>query len=167
MPFDKDSRPFMVALLVVSSVLVASALTALYAYTKPVIEAQKARLFNRRVIEVFALADAGEELEPAEVDRLYAEFVEEDVVGGLTLYRGHDAAGNELGVAVEVSGGGLWSEIRVLVALTPDLTSIYRLRVIEQGETPGLGGRITEPEFQEKFDDLLLGTAPDYVGIVA
>ena len=75
MPFNKDSRPFMVLFLVAASVLVASALTALYAYTKPVIDEQKARLFNRRVIEVFGLADPGVELPPARVDEIYSKHV--------------------------------------------------------------------------------------------
>jgi len=167
MPFNKDSRPFMVLFLVAASVLVASALTALYAYTKPVIDEQKARLFNRRVIEVFGLADPGAELQPARVDELYSKHVKQDQAGGLTIYRGYDDAGKELGVAFEASGSGLWSVIRVLVALTPDFKNIYRLRVLEQGETPGLGGRIAEPEFLQKFDDLPLGPAPGYVGVVA
>jgi Na+-transporting NADH:ubiquinone oxidoreductase subunit C len=167
MPFNKDNRVFMVVFLVVASVLVAVALTALYAYTEPIMDEQRARLFNRRVIEVFDLASPGEELPPAEVDRLYAGHVKEDSLDSYALYRGYDDAGNELGVAFEASGSGLWSVIRVLVALTPDYSSIYRLRVLEQGETPGLGGRITEPAFLAKFDDLPLGPAPGYVGVVA
>jgi Na+-transporting NADH:ubiquinone oxidoreductase subunit C len=167
MPFDKDSRVFMVVFLVVASVLVAAALTALYAYTKPIMEEQRARLFNRRVLEVFDLAAPGEELPPERIDEIFSRHVEKEEVGGMTVYRGYDDAGEELGLAFEASGSGLWSEIRVLVALTPDYSSIYRLRVVEQGETPGLGGRITEPEFLKKFDDLPLGPAPGYVGVVA
>jgi Na+-transporting NADH:ubiquinone oxidoreductase subunit C len=167
MPFNKDSRPFMVLFLVAASVLVASALTALYAYTKPIMDEQKARLFNRRVIEVFGLADPGAELPPARVDELFSKHVKKDQVGGMTVYRGYDDAGNELGVAFEASGSGLWSVIKVLVALTPDYTRIFHVQVLEQGETPGLGGRITEPAFLAKFDDLPLGPAPGYVGVVA
>jgi Na+-transporting NADH:ubiquinone oxidoreductase subunit C len=167
MAFNKDSRPFMVIFLVAASVLVATALTALYAYTKPVIDEQKARLFNRRVIEVFGLADPGAELAPAQVDDIYAKHVKPEQAGGMTLYRGYDDAGQELGVAFEASGSGLWSVIKVLVALTPDYKSIFHMQVLEQGETPGLGGRITEPEFLKKFDGLPLGPAPGYVGLVA
>jgi Na+-transporting NADH:ubiquinone oxidoreductase subunit NqrC len=167
MAFNKDSRPFMVLFLVAASVLVATALTALYAYTKPVIDEQKARLFNRRVIEVFGLADPGAELQPAQVDELYSKHVKKDQVGGMTVYKGYDDAGKELGVAFEASGSGLWSVIKVLVALTPDYKHIYHMQVLEQGETPGLGARITEPAFLAKFDDLPLGPAPGYVGVVA
>ena len=44
-----------------------------------------------------------------------------------------------------------WSPIKVIVALDEDLETIIGFKVVEQAETPGLGGRILEPWFQEQF----------------
>lgn len=169
MPFDKDNRLFMVGFLVIASLVVTAALSALYAVTEPIIERQNARLFQVRVLEACGLVDHGAEPSDDEIDRLYARIEEVPLDDGRTLYRAYSSERREEPVAeaLEISGSGLWSEIRLLVALTPDGGSIHGLAVVEQGETPGLGGRITEPEFLEKFAGLELGQAPEYVGIVA
>ena len=51
----------------------------------------------------------------------------------------------------KVDGPGLWSRIEILLAVHPDFDQLYGLRVLSQAETPGLGGRIAELEFQERF----------------
>lgn len=169
MPFDKDNRVFMVVFLVLASLVVAGALSALYAVTEPIIDQQRARLFRVRVLEAFGILEHGADPANAEIDELYARVEEVPLDNGRTLYRAYSSERREEPVAeaLEVSGSGLWSEIRLLVALTPDHQHIHGLAVVEQGETPGLGGRITEPEFLEKFAGLELGQAPEYVGIVA
>jgi Na+-transporting NADH:ubiquinone oxidoreductase subunit C len=59
-----------------------------------------------------------------------------------------------LGHAVSYSGVGFWAPIEGLLGLSPDFKTITGLVVLKQSETPGLGGRITEPEFRRKFKDL-------------
>ncbi len=169
MPFDKDNRLFMVGFLVIASLVVTTALSALYAVTEPIIERQNARLFQVRVLEACGLVDHGAEPDDDEIDRLYARIEEVELDDGRTLYRAYEDDTHQapLAEALEISGSGLWSEIRLLVALNPNGESIHGLAVVEQGETPGLGGRITEPAFLDKFSGLELGEAPDYVGIVA
>lgn len=48
-------------------------------------------------------------------------------------------------------GPGLWSRIELLLAVNPGGESLFGMRVMSQGETPGLGGRITEEGFQNSF----------------
>lgn len=50
-------------------------------------------------------------------------------------------------VIVPVSGSGMWSTIRALVALEPDLNTIAEVRVHAHGETPGIGDRITATDW--------------------
>ena len=51
-------------------------------------------------------------------------------------------------VVLPVHGQGYASTIRAMLALEPDLTTVAALTITEQGETPGLGARIEEPEWQ-------------------
>ncbi|MGB5557600.1 MAG: NADH:ubiquinone reductase (Na(+)-transporting) subunit C [Paracoccaceae bacterium] len=51
-------------------------------------------------------------------------------------------------IVLPVQGVGYQSTIRAMLALEADLTTIAALAIIEQGETPGLGARIEEPEWQ-------------------
>lgn len=51
-------------------------------------------------------------------------------------------------VLLPVSGTGYQSTIRAMLALETDLTTIAALTILEQNDTPGMGARIEEPEWQ-------------------
>ncbi len=51
-------------------------------------------------------------------------------------------------VVLPVRGTGYQSMIRALLALEADLRTVAALTILEQGETPGLGARIEDPEWQ-------------------
>lgn len=57
-------------------------------------------------------------------------------------------------VGFTVEGPGLWSILEIFISVKIDEDRMYGLKVLSQGETPGLGARITEPEFLSRFSDL-------------
>lgn len=62
-------------------------------------------------------------------------------------------------VILPVQGYGLWSTMYGFTALSLDnQATIKGLTFYQQGETPGLGARITEPQWQAKWD----GVNPKY-----
>ena len=72
-----------------------------------------------------------------------------------------DAAGEgteldfeDLGHAVRVETQGYGGTITLLAGLSSDLETIIGIEVVEQVETPGLGGNITESEFKRQFAGL-------------
>ncbi|HOY68476.1 MAG TPA: FMN-binding protein [Candidatus Ozemobacteraceae bacterium] len=54
----------------------------------------------------------------------------------------------------EQEGNGMWGRIRLFVAYDAEAGRLEDLGVIAQSETPGLGTRIAEPEFENRFDGL-------------
>ena len=54
-------------------------------------------------------------------------------------------------VAFEISGKGVQGQIYATIALSPDLEEIRGLSIVGQEETPGLGGRIVETDFLNRF----------------
>ena len=54
-------------------------------------------------------------------------------------------------VAIPVSGYGLWSTLYGYLALEKDLNTVRGLTFYKHGETPGLGGEIDKPWFQNNF----------------
>ena len=54
-------------------------------------------------------------------------------------------------VVLPIYGNGYQSTIRAYLALEGDLQTVAALTIYEQGETPGLGGRITEPAWQAQW----------------
>lgn len=54
-------------------------------------------------------------------------------------------------VVLPVRGTGYQSTIKAYLALEGDFNTVAALTVYEQGETPGLGARIAEPEWQAQW----------------
>ncbi len=55
------------------------------------------------------------------------------------------------GYVVPIEGPGLWSTIYGYFSLESDLNTVKGITFYEQGETPGLGGEIEKPWFQQNF----------------
>jgi Na+-transporting NADH:ubiquinone oxidoreductase subunit C len=53
--------------------------------------------------------------------------------------------------AKQFAGAGLWGTIAGVLAVTSDMETIVGLEIVEDNETPGLGGRINEPWFKNQF----------------
>lgn len=104
------------------------------------IELNRERALQASLAALFAGADAPTftqlDIEPAQI------------------YRGTDGSGNLLGYAVRVVASGYNGPISMLVGLSPELDEIVGLQVVENIETPGLGGRITEEGFRRQFAGL-------------
>jgi electron transport complex protein RnfG len=71
-----------------------------------------------------------------------------------TVYRGTSEGGELLGYAVELEATGYAGGIRMLVGLDARLSDVTGIEIVEQAETPGLGGRISEESFQDRFSGL-------------
>lgn len=71
--------------------------------------------------------------------------------------------GEAMLVVLPVRGTGYQSTIRAMLALESDLNTIAGLTVLEQGETPGLGARILEPDWQAQWAGRTLGEEPGRV----
>jgi Na+-transporting NADH:ubiquinone oxidoreductase subunit C len=87
-------------------------------------------LTDEEVLERF------EEVEQLERD---GATVFEATVDGETVY------------AKEFAGSGLWGTIEGVLGVSGDVSATVGLEIINHNETPGLGGRITEPWFQRQF----------------
>lgn len=81
-------------------------------------------------------------------DAVKAEAVEHD---DMLVLEGMDAQGNKKGVAFIVESDGYGGVIEMLVGYDPKEGKITGLEILSMQETPGLGAKITEPEFKDQF----------------
>lgn len=65
-----------------------------------------------------------------------------------------------------VYGAGLWGPIWGYIAMNDDGNTIYGANFSHEGETPGLGARIADQDFQDKFMDKHLFKEGEYKGVV-
>lgn len=124
--------------------------TIIYTYSKDTIAFNEA-LRARRAILYAAGVPVPES--PQETDRLYNEMVAEvagtDENTQYYLVRGGQAA-KKLAVIV-TRGPGLWGTITMAIGYDRASGTITGIEIIDQNETPGLGGRIGEEWFKEQF----------------
>lgn len=82
---------------------------------------------------------------------------------GLVIYRGLDEEGNPVGIAFEVEGPGFQAKIKLMVGLDNRLERLLGIEILDSVETPGLGGKITAPEFKDQFKELAVSPKITYI----
>jgi Na+-transporting NADH:ubiquinone oxidoreductase subunit C len=91
------------------------------------------------------------------VTALFGERVRRIEGEGRTIYAGYDEAGEEIiGYAFPAGGPGFWGPIEAMVGVDAGMTEIVGLSFPRHSETPGLGARMTEPQFRDQFRGLPL-----------
>ncbi len=88
-------------------------------------------------------------IEATSEEQILEEFeqIKEDVSEG--LYVG--TIDGRTVYASAFTGAGLWGAIAGIIAVNEDFTQIVGLEIVDDNETPGLGGRINEDWFKEQF----------------
>ena len=71
---------------------------------------------------------------------------------GLILY----VDKNSGSVSFQYNGGGVWGPIIGLLTLESDYETIRSIAVLQQEETPGLGGVVASPQYLETFEGILM-----------
>ena len=62
--------------------------------------------------------------------------------------------------ALRAEGPGLWGTIEVVIGFNEDISRYTGLEIIDQNETPGLGGRIADSWYKEQFKAQVI---PDFI----
>ncbi len=137
----KEKLLMILFVLILGSVL-STALVSVDTYTAPLIEKNKVRKLRINILKALDIAYLEDK-----VDETFLGNVITEKEGEIEFY----VAQTSGDIAFEISGPGLWGTIYGIIALEPDLETIKGITIIKQEETPGLGGRIAEAEFLDKF----------------
>jgi Na+-transporting NADH:ubiquinone oxidoreductase subunit C len=101
------------------------------------------------VLKAFGLADASTARD--QVEPLYASQVKELSAPGPGVSAYSAKIGESGYLAVKLTNPGLWGPITAILAADPKAERVRGLEILEQQETPGLGGRIGEAWFSAQF----------------
>jgi len=63
-------------------------------------------------------------------------------------------------------GGGVWGPIIGLLSLESDFTTIIRIAILQQEETPGLGGIVATRTYLDTFVGKTIGTGDEAIEII-
>ncbi len=117
--------------------VISSGLLAYFAvYTQPYIEKNKKAEIEKAIKEVVPGTIESKALKDENKFKIFA---------------GYDKDGKLLGYAVYTVGTGFQDLITVMFGVDKHLEKMYKLEVLEQKETPGLGAKITDEKIFLKF----------------
>ncbi|MBQ8707209.1 MAG: Na(+)-translocating NADH-quinone reductase subunit C [Succinivibrionaceae bacterium] len=74
----------------------------------------------------------------------------------MPVYVAKDSSGNVKSYILPFYGQGLWSTLYGLLAVTPDGKTVEGINFYDHGETPGLGGEISNPTWTAKWKGKLV-----------
>ncbi len=126
----------MVVVLTVVGLLSGSFLATVGILTKDRIALNKQREIEEAIISVVPGTEMSEKL-----------YEEKD----LSIYGGKDSEGNLIGFGILASGIGFQDKISFMLGTNTSLTTIKKLKIIEQKETPGLGAKIEDEDVFLRF----------------
>ncbi len=112
--------------------------------TRPLVELNRELARQRSILAAMGIPFSS----PEEVQQQFSE-VEQLTRDEITLFR-RQIDGRTV-VAKEFVGAGLWGPIEGVLAVTADLERTIGIEIVDQNETPGLGGRITEDWFKDQL----------------
>ena len=82
------------------------------------------------------------------INEVFEESITVKEADGLTFYI-HGTSGN---VSFVFLGGGVWGPIEGVLTLQSDFETIVAMKILQQEETPGLGGIIADPNYLAKYE---------------
>lgn len=109
--------------------------------TEDLIEANQAVDFRRTVLDTFEI-----EYESSQINEVFESQIRVEMMNDLAFYI---AETGEVGFSIE--GGGVWGPIIGFLVLEKDFETIKNVAVLQQQETPGLGGVVAEESYRETF----------------
>ena len=177
MKFDADKNPlYVIGFAAVLSGVFTGAIMALHVATEPIVAANEKLLEEKALVDLFDLGDV-ETLSGERIAELYRNRIrrttinpgtdeEMELLVAFDSDQPPDAGGDVLGrpgvkaYAFPIEGIGFWAMIRGYLAVTPDLTRATGVVFLQHSETPGLGGRITEKQWRDRFKGLPVTPPP-------
>lgn len=156
------SLGFALGLCIVCSLLLTFAATGL----APLQQANERIDRQRNILKSVGLLKSDQRYRPAQIEKLYADNIQPAWLDGdgrllsfdeatqpaLPLYL-HLRDKQMQAYVVPVDSRGLWGRIHGYLAIRKDGATIAGFTVFKHAETPGLGGEIEKPWFQQNFID--------------
>lgn len=145
-----------IGFMVLLSSVFGAGVTGIRLATRETLERNRNLAFQRALVNAFGLAEEVDSPDYAQLfrDRIAEETLTDPETGReIRAFTAFADADRQAPVAVgfRFAGLGVWAPITGILALDLDRSATRGLAILEQQETPGLGGRVAEEEFTGQF----------------
>ena len=134
---------FMFIFIIVLGSILTTVLVAVENYTTPIIERNVELKRKSSILQALEIPYNSDSIEQVFLDNIRGRGTDED-----KYYIVEDGR-----LAFLFGGSGLWGPITGVMAMDGDMRNIKRVEIMHQEETPGLGGRIAERGFLDRFTE--------------
>ncbi|MDO9592430.1 MAG: hypothetical protein CVU85_02265 [Firmicutes bacterium HGW-Firmicutes-10] len=111
-------------------------------WTRPLIDANAANELKSIVLSANDIS-----FNTGNISTVFDENIEVKEIGEFTFY----IEKNSGRVSYQFSGGGVWGPIIGIITLENDKETIRQIRIMQQEETPGLGGVVADLKYLAKY----------------
>jgi Na+-transporting NADH:ubiquinone oxidoreductase subunit C len=143
----KDKAWYAVVYMFLITAFFSSVVIGLAKFTEEKVDANRKLAFEKAVLQVCGLAKDKPDSQLHEIF-LNRIQISKDSDRVLIVINKEDKS---IGYVVLVDGKGFWAPIMGVLGLANYKQTITGIAFFEQNETPGLGGKIMDDEFREKF----------------
>lgn len=116
-------------------------------WTRPLIDANAANELKSIVLSANDIS-----FNTGNISSVFDENIETEKVGEYTFY----IEKNSGRVSYQFSGGGVWGPIIGIITLENDKETIRQIRIMQQEETPGLGGVVADLKYLAKYVGIMI-----------
>lgn len=89
--------------------------------------------------------------EPGQVNAVFDESIETITIDDLVYYKSMESGA----IGYRYEGAGVWGPIIGFIAFEEDFQTIRSITVLQQEETPGLGGVVADPNYLAQFSGII------------
>lgn len=139
----RETRTYPVVFMIIITIIFIGILATFYQLSFAKVQKYREMQLKKMVVSVF-------ELPIQNVEKDFSKYIITREMEDLIYYE-YRTDSILLGYCFPISGSGLWGTIHALLAVTPDFKKVINIEIVDQNETPGLGGRITENWFKDQF----------------
>lgn len=145
----KERTWFPIAYMFVLTLVLSAILIMFGVFTRQRVEDNTRIAFERAVLEALPIY-LPKNISTTDIHQLYINVIKEpESSTGLALrYMKNDSL---LAYALPIEGSGFWAEIKGIIGIAGDQTTVTGISFYEQNETPGLGGEIVKDVFRQQF----------------
>jgi Na+-transporting NADH:ubiquinone oxidoreductase subunit C len=116
-------------------------------WTRPLIDANAANELKSIVLSANDIS-----FNTGNISAVFDENIEVEEVGDFTFY----VEKNSGRISYQFSGGGVWGPIIGIITLENDKETIRQIRIMQQEETPGLGGIVADLKYLAKYVGIMI-----------
>lgn len=144
----RETRIYPIFFMIIITIIFIGILSTFYQLTVDQVRAYRQMKLHESILTIFAF--------PAQnIEKEFSQYIIEQEVNELKYYKAvQDSV--LLGFCFPIRGKGLWGKIDALLGLSSDLEKIIGFEILDQNETPGLGGRIGESWFKDQFQNKIM-----------